>query len=486
MGRAFRRRAQGTHPANPRPTAAARTLNGTMDVQANYLEKILGDNEAAKYAIREVPHFRNCSEDLLNLVYTYGRIFSLREGENLTREGEFDQWVYFMLSGKLAVLVGGELVDTISSSLVGERCIFGEPRKATLSADAGGVTALGIDMAILDTLQGGNSGGGAASKAPIYVELLSIITGEIVDRIADLAYNQIDISSKLATNIKADQLTDIITALLENGYGGNPEANIAIYKFLMKQDKALLALSLQDDKITVDTRKFYSHCVNMGKPQLVLELANAIHDFQETGGELGIDMKKYTGQYNFHHFVRVAYEKISQHYKGIRPDGGGREITESGWREQFRLGGALRIELDRVCDWLKRAYRYTDLQLIDALVALLKAASSYTAEINKANKQMMFELSQIKSLKKLESVTAGEDSIVPDYYASKTPEEMIPMFSKHVLEVHLINPYLERLGAAAAARRGHTPAQSGPATAGESVPPESGGDAQSLADSLFE
>ncbi len=92
-----------------------------MTVKANYLQQILGDNEEAQLAIREIPYFRDCSDKLLRLIFRYGRVFSLQEGEELTREGEFDQWVFIVLSGRLAVYVGDDRVDVTTSSLVGER-----------------------------------------------------------------------------------------------------------------------------------------------------------------------------------------------------------------------------------------------------------------------------------------------------------------------------------------------------------------------------
>lgn len=469
-----------------------------MDIQANYLEKILGDNQEAKFAIREIPHFQFCSEDLLNLIYSYGRIYSLREGECLTREGEFDQWVYFLLSGTLTVIVGGEKVDNISASMVGESCIFGEPHNATLNASDGGVVALGIDMAILDKLQGdsSNSGGNASKDAHVFVELLSIVTGEIIDRIADLAYIQLDVASKLAINIKADEVGDIISGLIKNAYSGDPQVNIAMYKYLMRRDKALLALSLQPDKITVDTRKFYSHIVNQGTPELALEMAQVIYDVRQ-GDSYGEDgITGYLGSQNFNGFVGDAFQKAADHYASVREgQQNSRELTEHAWREHFRMGDDMRIELPGFCRWLKSTYGYTDLQVVEILILILREASRYTAEINMTTKDMMSELSQIKGLKKLEGFAGGGEVVISLFFDSRTAEEMIPLFSRHVLDVHLINPYLERLGepqlatagdavaTAGAAGAAATPAPAADATAGEA---EAQLGSDELVDSLFD
>ena len=454
-----------------------------MDVKANYLEQMLGENQEALFAIREVPHFRTCSENLLRLIYTYGRIYALREGEKLTREGEYDQWVFFILNGKLAVYVGEEWVDTISSSLVGERCILGEPRKATLSAGEGGVTALGVDMAVLDALEG--SGGQTPEMVPLYAELLSIITAEIINRIADLAYNQLEISSKLAINVKSEAITDVINGFMHNAYAGRPEANLAIYKQLARRNRELLALVLEDDKITVDTRRLYALCVNGGHGDLILELAGEMHDFLlGTRQAEQEEAAHYTADYNFFEFVGHVFASIAQQYDGIKSGKTrGREFKETAWREKFRLGGDLTIDLDQLRKWLKDAYQFTDLEIIEALKFMLHEASAYTAHINMANRKMIHELSQIKLLQKLDTEAAVSDNFTPEYYSAKTPEEMIPMFSKQILEVHLVKPYLEKLGlnGDAAAEDSAAPAAVSSAEEGEAAAPPASSSAESSA-----
>ena len=287
--------------------------------------------------------------------------------------------------------------------MVGERCIFGEARKATLNADEGGIRALGIDMAVLDTLQGGN--GESPENVRVHVELLSIITEEIIDRIADLAYIQLDVASKLSVNIQSDEVADIISGLIANSYSGDPQANIAIYKFLMKRDKGLLALSLRPDKITVDTTRFYAHCVNSGELELALKLAQTLYELRQGAHADGDSVGGFMGRRNFYRFVHEVFEHIAQR---CRDSQAGREnprgITETAWREHFRVGPNLHISLAPVCEWLQNAYGFTDLQVVETLVMILQQASAYTADINKTNREMMVELSQIKGLKKLEDI----------------------------------------------------------------------------------
>ena len=417
-----------------------------MEPRANYIAQVLGENQGALYAIREIPHFRNCSEELLNLVYTYGRVFSLMEGETLTREGEFDQWVYFIINGKLAVHVGGDWIDTISSALVGERCILGEPRKATLSAGEGGVMALGVDMAVLDALQENENSG--KNQIRIYSELLSIITGEIITRIAELSSNQLDISSKLSMYHKLDLEAEIVTGMMENAYLDDREVNMVIHKHLMKNDREELTLSLKEDRFRVDTRKLCSNFLNRGLNGKIPELADEIFTFLNASGKFpppDLEMGDGAG-YDFHHFVGSIAGKMEEKFRS-RPESSraGKSMTLSGWRENFRLSDQFSVDLDKTIGWLESVYRFSAVEIIDFLKFLLQEGSEYTAAINRSTQKMISYLTQLKSMKKLETSRKAVDQVQLDYYSSTSTEDMIPIFSKHILEVHLVNPYLEEI-----------------------------------------
>jgi len=444
----------------------------TTDPTTQYLENILGDNHEAKLAVREIPPFKNCSHALLGLVFKYGRIFALREGEELTREGEFDQWVFFIIAGRLAVFVGEERVDTISSSLVGERCIFGEHRKATLRAAEEGMTALGVDMALLDALEMPH--GGSRELTPVYVELLSIITGEIVRRIAELEYNQIEITHRYRTNIAADKIANIISNLMNNSYEDDPNLNFLVYRSLAKHDPVMLSKCTGHDKYRIDTRKMYAHCVAGGNHRLIHLIAESILslvDGEGSAAQLGREAEAPS----FHHFSGLLWQKIAALYEGMAEAGvKGRKITEYGWRNHFALGDHLHVTLDELCGWLISEYGFAHLDLIVGLMIILKEASDYTAEINARIKKMILDLSQTRFAKELELASEAPDFNVAQYYHNTRPEEMISYFSSKILNVHLVEPYLKQLGAGATAGR------EGAASGTDAE------DKQALLDSLFE
>ena len=245
-----------------------------MNRETSYLGNLLGDVPEARMAIRELPLFRTCSEDLLDLAFRYGRIFSLREGEDLTREGEFDQWVYFVIDGRLEVYVDEERVDTITSSLVGERCILGEPRRATLKASRGGINALGVDMSLLDTLTDPAQAGG--ENLPIYLELLGRIVGEIVERVAEMEFNRMNVVHKHGILTQSERITGIVDHLRQNGFSDNQEAEFTIHRHLVRHEPVLLSRATDTDPFKVDTRRVYTLCLEWGRPDILHDLAEAV------------------------------------------------------------------------------------------------------------------------------------------------------------------------------------------------------------------
>lgn len=417
-----------------------------MAVKTSYLAEILGESPDTLLAIREVPHFRDCSEELLKLVYRFGRVFSLKKDQELTRENEFDQWVFFVLSGRLAVTVGGELVDTISSTLVGERCLLGESRKATLRAAEEGITALGVDMSLLDTMPAGED----SPETSVYVELLAIIAAETVHRIAHLSHNQIDIFSKFQSVRRWEAVSTIIGRLAVNDFQADPNINIEIYKFLHRRDKSLLFGCVQSPGNTVDTKKLYARCIDTGAYTLISDLAGAIFPAVMMTDDASEEGQQPTIEWNFGDFSRRMRLALNESLPALEP---GQEqearhgISEQQWRQYFRLDDDLSLDMMGFCGWLKQALKLTGRQVIEALMVVLKEASQYTALINGSIQNTLREMSGSAIISSIEKAAAYPEGELKHYIETTSPEELISHFSRHVLEVHLIKPFLEGLAA---------------------------------------
>ncbi|MDH4225019.1 MAG: hypothetical protein OEW12_05190 [Deltaproteobacteria bacterium] len=417
-----------------------------MNPAANYLDQILGDSTEAKMALREIPIFNGISLPLLDLLYRYSKVVALQEGVTLIKEGEFDQWVYLVITGKLAVFVGDERVDTIFNSLVGERCLLGEPRKATLKADKGGVTALGVDMALLDYLN--QSSGQDISNVGLYIEMLSCVVQALINRVADLEYNQYDIASKFARFKESQEISVIINNLKENTYQHDKKINFTLYNYLSKHDKMKLAKSLEVDQFTIDSRALYAQCINDGHHHMLYEIAEIIRKTQSNQTHLeGPILSETTRNYNFHRLVGIIGDKMISHSETKKMAGQhNRTITDFAWRHNFKLQRDMNMELPPLFRWLKRDFGYTDFDIIEVLRLMLQATSDYTSKINTGIKTMLGSLTQLTFIKKLGEAAYDADYSIEEFFEHHTLDEMMPMITKGVLEVHLVHPVLERLG----------------------------------------
>ena len=114
-------------------------------------------------------------------------------------------------------------------------------------------------------------------------------------------------------------------------------------------------------------------------------------------------------------------------------------------RRFFSLNDDLEIDLRGLATWLRHVHGYPEHELAEVLMLLLREVSSYTGQVNALLKQMLGEMKEIKFIQNLESVEDGAMTDITDFYASTPPEDLIPFFSKNVLDVHLIQPFRQRL-----------------------------------------
>ena len=88
-------------------------------------------------------------------------------GETIIREGEFDSWSFWLVSGTVNVIQNNEAIITFSQpgKIFGEMGVFEVPRTASVVCATAGV-CLCIDMSILD--QRDNSKVGDSIRAGMY------------------------------------------------------------------------------------------------------------------------------------------------------------------------------------------------------------------------------------------------------------------------------------------------------------------------------
>lgn len=112
----------------------------------------LQTNNRVLELLKSIDKFKPFTDDELEALLQLGRLRKFEAGEVIINEGEFDSWIYFLLTGSAAVMKGQKKVKTFSQSgdIFGEMSIMdGQPRSATIRATK--VTLLlGVDGSLLD------------------------------------------------------------------------------------------------------------------------------------------------------------------------------------------------------------------------------------------------------------------------------------------------------------------------------------------------
>lgn len=231
-----------------------------MDPVTNYCEAILGENVNAKNAIRLIPELSNCSDGLLDLIYTYSKVVNISQGETLIEEGLYDQWVYFVVQGQLEIFLNDSKLGITPGPLVGERCIVGEPRGATLKAGDDGVMAIGIEMSLMDEINRDINAYSQSDvddtlvhtfsneKNKLGLELLAIILNEVILRILELSKTSLYILKHLTLSLKEEDK--------------NHQHLIQANSLNQKLDEEAVIIELQHTDFVVFSKKLYDSIIH--------------------------------------------------------------------------------------------------------------------------------------------------------------------------------------------------------------------------------
>lgn len=110
------------------------------------------DDDAVLKLFDRIQEFDMFSRDDIKSFMEMGRLQEYEPGELIIREGEFDCWVYFLLSGYLQVLVGNAVIGTIKKrgEVFGEMGIIdGSARSTTVQVLKKSIV-LGVDCSLMD------------------------------------------------------------------------------------------------------------------------------------------------------------------------------------------------------------------------------------------------------------------------------------------------------------------------------------------------
>ncbi len=104
--------------------------------------------------LRKIPFLQSYEDRYLRSILELSKLRRYTPGEVITREGEYDSWLYVLISGEVTISKNEEEIATLDKlgETFGELAVIdGEARSATVHA-ASGSTCLAIDGAFLDRL----------------------------------------------------------------------------------------------------------------------------------------------------------------------------------------------------------------------------------------------------------------------------------------------------------------------------------------------
>lgn len=312
-----------------------------MEPTTFYCQAILGDNTESKAALKLIPELSSCSEQLLEKIFCYSKPVDYKQGEVLITEGFFDQWVYIIVKGELEVIIGDRTLGSTAGPMVGERCILGEPRGASLIAGKEGVQGLGIEMTIIDELQ-----------KEIYA-----IDQSNVDKVT--YQDQVECKYKTGVELLGIILNQVIFRIIELSAAGS-----IMYDYFA-QAKLIARKQLQSLHVFSDK------------------------SYQQKIEERSLIDEKYGNNINFcsfSEFSKIIREEFQQIYL---PEFNDYELFKNNWNKTFAVQSDNTFDIMHVYPTLMTQYNLTYEKLLDFTYIIFEIASKYTASANAAINEVL-------------------------------------------------------------------------------------------------
>jgi len=123
--------------------------------------------------MKKIPFLRSYEDRFLRKILELSKMRRYRAGEVITREGEYDSWLYVIMAGGVKVVKNDEEIARLDAhgGTFGELAVIdGEPRSASTFAVTE-TTCLAIDGSIIDRLEPGER----QEFEAVYFRLLSEI-----------------------------------------------------------------------------------------------------------------------------------------------------------------------------------------------------------------------------------------------------------------------------------------------------------------------
>lgn len=146
------------------------------------------EHEEILSILRRMPALEGAGEDELHGVLSLSRLETFEPGEAIIREGQYDNWIYFLIAGKVSIQKSGDQIGILQTrgDIFGEMGIIdGSPRSASICALERS-TVLAMDVSYMDRLKGEQ---GVAFRCVLYqafAEILAVRLRKADDRLIRL------------------------------------------------------------------------------------------------------------------------------------------------------------------------------------------------------------------------------------------------------------------------------------------------------------
>ena len=106
--------------------------------------------------LRELPPLMSFSDENLRGILKLSKMITYEPGELIIEEGKYDNWIFFLISGKVGIQKQGETIAVLQrkGDIFGEMGIIdGSPRSASIMA-IDKTVCLAMDASYMDRLEG--------------------------------------------------------------------------------------------------------------------------------------------------------------------------------------------------------------------------------------------------------------------------------------------------------------------------------------------
>ncbi len=116
----------------------------------------LKENTEIIQKLRELPPLDPFSDENLRGILKLSKLITYEPGELIIEEGKYDNWIFFLISGKVGIQKQGEIIAVLQrkGDIFGEMGIIdGSPRSASIMA-IDKTVCLATDASYMDRLKG--------------------------------------------------------------------------------------------------------------------------------------------------------------------------------------------------------------------------------------------------------------------------------------------------------------------------------------------